>query len=182
MCTRLLGRARFKSWSVKKNSVPYMTEVVLTNVLVQGWIVYPYEDGFLDGAGLPLVLPAYDIEAGACNVVSCLLHVCMDGRGLLEVLLASFTKCPCCFSYVLLIAGYVVALETVDNPTLLFFRVLVFWLHEDLFYWYVVLKCSCIPYLPHVCLKLSARPFVYGMTTYATVDLGLELAVVMLAP
>ena len=75
-------------------------------------------------------------------------------------------------SYVLLIAGYVVALETVDNPTLLFFRVLVFWLHEDLFYLYVVLKCSCIPYLPHVCLKLSARPFVYGMTTYATVDLG----------
>ena len=58
----------------------------------------------------------------------------MDGRGLLEVFLASFTKGPCCFPYVLLIAGCVAALEAVDDPTLLFFRVLVLWLHEDLFY------------------------------------------------
>ena len=34
LCTRLLGRAQFKPWGVKKNSVPYMTEIVLTNVLV----------------------------------------------------------------------------------------------------------------------------------------------------
>ena len=31
---RLLGRAQVKPWGVKKNSVPYMTEIVLTNVLV----------------------------------------------------------------------------------------------------------------------------------------------------
>ena len=49
----------------------------------------------------------------------------MNGRGLLEVILASFTKGPCCFPFVRLMAGYVVALETVDNPTILFFRVLV---------------------------------------------------------
>ena len=30
--TRLLGRAQFKLWGVKKNSVPYMTEIVITNV------------------------------------------------------------------------------------------------------------------------------------------------------
>ena len=40
---------------------------------------YPYEDGFLDGPGLPLVLPAYDVEAGVCSGVSCLLYVCIDG-------------------------------------------------------------------------------------------------------
>ena len=34
LCTRLLGRTQFKPWGVKKNFVPYMTEVVLTNVLV----------------------------------------------------------------------------------------------------------------------------------------------------
>ena len=45
----------------------------------------------------------------------------MDGRGLFEVLLASFTKDPCCFPYVLLIAGYVVAPETVDDPTTLMY-------------------------------------------------------------
>ena len=37
--------------------------------------------------------------------------------------LASFSKGPCCFPYVLLITGYVVALEAVDDPTLLFLRV-----------------------------------------------------------
>ena len=44
-------------------------------------IVYPYEDRFLDGPGLPLVLPAYDVETVFCIVVSCLLYVHMDGEG-----------------------------------------------------------------------------------------------------
>ena len=48
------------------------------------WIVYPHEDGFLDGPGLPMVLPAYDFEAGVCNTVSCLLYMHMDGRELFE--------------------------------------------------------------------------------------------------
>ena len=57
----------------------------------------------------------------------------MDGRGLFEVLLASFPKDPCCITYVLLIAGYVVALETVDDPTLLVLRILVLGFHKNLF-------------------------------------------------
>ena len=121
-----------------------------------------------------MVLPAYDVEAGICNAVSCLLHACVDGRGLLEVFLVSFSKDPSFFPYVVLTAGYVVALETVDNPALLFFRVLVLWLHVVL-----PLKCTCIPYLPHMCLKLSASSFVYGITTCPTVELGLELVVVV---
>ena len=57
-------------------------------------------------------------EAGVCNSVSCLLYVCMDGRGLFKVFLASFSKGPCCFPNVLLIAGYMIALETVYDPAL----------------------------------------------------------------
>ena len=34
LCVRLLGRVQFKPWGVKKNHVPYMTEIVLTNALV----------------------------------------------------------------------------------------------------------------------------------------------------
>ena len=34
LCARLLERAQLKAWGVKKNSVPYLTEIVLTNVLV----------------------------------------------------------------------------------------------------------------------------------------------------
>ena len=32
LCGRLLGRAQFKPWGVKKNSAPYVTEIVLSNV------------------------------------------------------------------------------------------------------------------------------------------------------
>ena len=40
-----------------------------------------------------------------------------------------------------------------------------------------------MPYLPHVFLKLSASPCVYGITTYPMVDFGLEMVVVtVLAP
>ena len=59
-----------------------MTEIVLTNVLVLCWIVYPYEDRFLDGPGLPLVLPAYDVETAFCGIVSCLLYVHVNRGGL----------------------------------------------------------------------------------------------------
>ena len=58
---RLLGRAQFKPWGIKKTPVPYMTEVVLTNVLVLSRIVYPCEDRFLNGPGLAPVLSAYDV-------------------------------------------------------------------------------------------------------------------------
>ena len=34
LCAWLLGRAQFKPWGGRKDSVPYMTEVVLTNVLI----------------------------------------------------------------------------------------------------------------------------------------------------
>ena len=34
LCTWLLGRAQFKPWGIKKDAVPYMTEIVLTNILV----------------------------------------------------------------------------------------------------------------------------------------------------
>ena len=61
-----------------------------------------------------MVLPAYDVETGVCGVMPCLFYVYMDGRGLLEVLPASFHKGPCCLPYVLPIVGYVVALEAVD--------------------------------------------------------------------
>ena len=33
------------------------------------------------------------------------------------------------------------------------------------------LKCTCIPYLPHVCFIHLAIPFVYGMTICPTVAL-----------
>ena len=59
-----------------------MTEVVLTNVLVQSRIVYPYEHLFLDGPGLPSMLPSYYVETVVCNGMTCVLYMPVDGRRL----------------------------------------------------------------------------------------------------
>ena len=58
----VLRRGWFKPCSFKKHSVPYMIEVVLTNILVQGGVIYPYINGFLYGSCLPPVLSSYDVE------------------------------------------------------------------------------------------------------------------------
>ena len=106
-----------------------------------------------------------------------LCPVCCTCTWMTEVLLASFSKGPCCFPYVLLIAGYVIALETVDNTALLFFRVQVLWFHEDLFYCCIAFEMYLYTILTtHV---LETSPFVYGITTCPIVELGLELVVVV---
>ena len=61
MC-KPLGRAYFKPRGLKKNSIPYMIEIVLTNIPIESWIVYPYIDSFLYGSGQALVLPPYKVE------------------------------------------------------------------------------------------------------------------------
>ena len=75
-------------------------------------------------------------------VMLCPVCMCMDGRGLLQLILSSFPKGPCSFPYVLLIAGYVIALEAVDYPTFLVLLVLVLGFHEDLLDCGVALEVS----------------------------------------
>ena len=58
---------------------------------------------------------------------------------------ASFSKAPCCLTYVLLIAGYVTALEAVDYPSVIVLWVLVLWFHEDFFDCCVVIEVSLYP-------------------------------------
>ena len=50
MCIHL-GRAYFKARGVKKDSVPDMIKIELTNIPVKSGIVYPDVDGFLYGPG-----------------------------------------------------------------------------------------------------------------------------------
>ena len=69
----------------------------------------------------------------------------VDGGWLFQVFLTSFSKGPGHLPYVFFIASYVIALGTVDYPTLLFFRVLVFGFHEGLFDCSVALEVSLYP-------------------------------------
>ena len=101
----------------------------------------------------------------------------MDGRGLFKVLLASFLKGPCCLPYVLLIAGYVNALEAVDYPTFLVLWVLVLGLHEDLLDCCVALEVILYAILTTCVFETFTSPCVYGMTTYPIVEFSLEMVV-----
>ena len=102
----------------------------------------------------------------------------MDGTGLLEVLLVSLPKGPCCLPYVLLTTNYVVGLEAVDYPTFLVLGVLVLRFHEDLFNCGISFEVSLYPILTTCVFETSASPCVYGMTTYPMVHFSLELVVV----
>ena len=53
-----------------------------------------YVEGFFDGPGQTLLLPTNDVVIVACGIVSCLLYMCMDGKGLFEVLLVSLPQGP----------------------------------------------------------------------------------------
>ena len=57
-----LGRAYFKPRGVKKDSVPHITEIVLTNVPIKSLIVYPYVYSFFYGPYQALVLTPNDAE------------------------------------------------------------------------------------------------------------------------
>ena len=78
-------------------------------------------------SSLPMILKLLSVM-----LCSCFLYVFMDWRELFKVFLASFSKGPCCFPYVLLIASYMFALETVHDATFLLLWVLVLGIHKDL--------------------------------------------------
>ena len=92
-------------------------------------------------SSLPIMLKLF------CGDVSCMLYVYMDGGRLFQVFLTSFSKGPGCLPYVFFITSYVIALETVNYHTLLFFGVLVLGFHENLFDYSVTLEVSLYPIL-----------------------------------
>ena len=111
--------------------------------------------------------------------MSHLLDMCMDGRGLLQVFLLPFPQGPGCLSCVLFITCYVVALVTIDDPTLLVLGVLVFGLLEFLFDGCISLEMYLDAILTTNVLKLLAVPLVYGMTTCPIVLVGPRLLLVV---
>ena len=78
--------------------------------------------------------------------MSCLLYVHVDG-GVASGVPYIFLQGPCCLPYEFFITSYVIALGTVDYPTLLSFGVLVFGFHEDLLNCIVALEVSLYPIL-----------------------------------
>ena len=76
MCVHLpIRRLYFKARGVKKDSVPYMVKVELTNIPIKCGIAYTDVDRPLYGPGYVLVLPPYDAKIVCCDIVFCVLAV-----------------------------------------------------------------------------------------------------------
>ena len=104
-------------------------------------------------SSLPMMLKLLVFQS-----VSSLLDVHMDGRGLFQVLLVSFTQRPWCFPYVLLITGNIPTLVTAYDPTLLVLGVLVLWFHK-----YLLDGCVAI----EICLYAILTTDVFETFSYA---------------
>ena len=126
--------------------------------------VYPYVNRLFYGSCLPPVLPSYDVELVIIYWVSCGLGSPCMGDGCLR---CSFLLFPsvCLF---LLCTFHHSLVEGIGSYILNHFCCplgsLSFGFIRICFMVVLPLKCTCIPYLPHVCLILSAIPLVYGMT------------------
>ena len=84
---------------------------------------------------------------------------------------------PWCFSYVLIPVGDVLTLVAVYYSTPVVLGYLVTGFISVCMIVVIPLKYVCIPYLPHIFLKLSDSHLVYGTTTYPTPDLSAVLEV-----
>ena len=76
--------------------------------------------------------------------------------------LIPLTKCSRCFSNVLLITFQPVTCEPVNYATLFCYVFFIFLCHQFIFQGISTLKCTCMPYLLQMFLKLSLRPLLYG--------------------
>ena len=122
-----------------------MTKIVLINISVQCWVVYPNVDNLLYGPGQVSVLPSNNVEIVRCSIVPCLLDVYR--RGSLEMLHVPLPKWPKCFSYIFLTADDVFTLVAVYYPTPPVLGVLVLGSHECLLDCSVALEVCLCPIL-----------------------------------
>ena len=124
--------------------------------------------GFLDGPGLPPVLLSYDVKAVVFYGVSCCLWMTVYGWRLFKVFLSSLTL-------VSLMSLLYIHHNPDDGtgscklkPLLLSLGSWSLGFMRTCFIVVFPLKCTCIPYLLHVCFILLAIPFVYRMTICPT--------------
>ena len=171
MCNRLLGRAQFKPWGIKKELCS-----------IYDWVCTYQCFGFKVGL---FTLMKID----SLMVLSCPWSSLPMMLKLVSVIVYPVC-CMCawlgegCLRCSLLLSPRVLAVSPMYSSSQ------AIWLHWKLYItllfisfgsWFLgfmracfmivlPLKWTCIPYLPQTCLILSTIPLVYGMTTCPTVD------------
>ena len=66
--------------------------------------------------------------------MTCDVTVVIDGGGVLEILFKPLTKCPGCFTYILIFTFHPVTLIPINDATLLSNVISIFGFHQEVFY------------------------------------------------
>ena len=147
------------------------------------WLFTLYVQCLLDCSCHIVALPAYDLEIfHRCCVVSVVL-VFKYWWWCFQMFFIPFSKHSRWFPYVLIFTVNPVTPEPVNHTVLLCGAIFIFCDTSKFFMVVPSLKCTCIPYLWQMFLKLSLVPLVYGTTVwhFFLVDGGLCLFLVVLS-
>ena len=109
--------------------IPYVGQLVLANVPVEGWVNYPYEHGNLDSSNDSRLLPTNYGEMAQFGMMTWGVGMVIDGGRYSEMLLEPVPICSCRLLYVLLITLQPIALVSIYYATFLSDIVPVLWCH-----------------------------------------------------
>ena len=129
----LYGLFEFEVWSVEEALMPYVEQLLLSNVSIIRWIINSYVYGLLDGPGKIVWFSTHNGEIFHTDLVTCDVSMAINRGASPKMLLMSFPKGPCRLSYILLITFQPAKPVPIDYSTFLCDAVLVLGGHKQVF-------------------------------------------------
>ena len=124
---------QFEFRDSEQNSIPYVWEIVLSNIFVQGGIVNPDKHGFLDGSCHIVLFSAKDLEIVHWCYMATDVLVVVYCRRCLQMLFKSLPKGSPRLSYIFFITANLPTTITIDDTALVGHFIFVLRWHKDVF-------------------------------------------------
>ena len=145
---------------MKQNLIPYMWQMVLANISIQGWIVDPNVQSFFYCSSEVLVLLPTMLKFSTLMLWPVVLKWSNMGEGAFWCSLNLSPKSSWGLSYIFLITLHPATFVTVDDPTLLQHRIFVLWGHQEVFDGYTSFKVDLNPIVAAFLLYTLTQPLV----------------------
>ena len=109
-----------------------------------------------------MLFPAHYAKVVKCGRVTCGVTVVMNRGEVFQMFFKPLSKCSSCLSCVLLITFQPITFESVYYATLFCYVVFIVGVTNSSFMVFPLLKCTWMPYLLQMFLKLSLSPSLQG--------------------
>ena len=153
---------QFQFWGVKLNLIPYVWQMVLAYVFIEGWIINPYEQCLFYPSVEVLVFPLHYVEIFNGDTVTSGVKMVIYRGVCLETFLEPLSKCSWGLSSILFIALHPVTLVSVDDSTFLLDAILVLRSHQEVLDSVASFKIHLYPMFPACVLEAFTDSFVVG--------------------